>query len=102
MGEPRDDESTETTQQRRFGRYRIVEPLASGGMAQIFKAQTAQGKIFTLKKILKDFSNNPDFIRMFLDEAKISLSLKHQNVVRVLDFGQMDGTYYLAMEFVFG
>ncbi|MBN8555213.1 MAG: protein kinase [Deltaproteobacteria bacterium] len=87
---------------KQFGRYLILEQLATGGMAQIFKAKTAQSRIFTLKKILPDYSSNADFIKMFLEEAKISLSLKHPNIVRVLDFGQLEGTYYLAMEFVFG
>lgn len=86
----------------RFGRYLLLEPLAKGGMAQIYKASTPTGKVFTLKKILQDYSANPDFIKMFLEEAKISLNLKHPNVVRVLDFGQNEGTYFLAMEYVFG
>ncbi|MDB5036941.1 MAG: hypothetical protein JWQ35_469 [Bacteriovoracaceae bacterium] len=86
----------------KFGRYTVVEPLAKGGMAQIYKARTATGKTFTLKKILKDYSENTEFIQMFLEEAKISLSLKHPNVIRVLDFGQLDGSYFLAMEYVFG
>ncbi len=90
------------TEENKFGRYSVVEPLAKGGMAQIFKARTTQGKTFTLKKILKDYSDNTDFIQMFLQEAKISLQLKHPNCVRVLDFGQIDGTYFLAMEYVFG
>jgi serine/threonine protein kinase len=89
-------------QDQRFGRYSLLEPLAKGGMAQIYKAATPQGKVFTLKKILQDYSSNPDFIKMFLDEAKISLNLKHPHIVRVLDFGQVDGTYFLAMEYVFG
>lgn len=86
----------------RFGRYTLMEPLAKGGMAQIYKAITPNGKIFTLKKILQDYSDNPEFIKMFLEEAKISLNLKHPNIVRVLDFGQVDGSYFLAMEYVFG
>ncbi len=87
---------------QQYGRYHVLEPLAKGGMAQVFKAKTQQGRVFTLKKILKDYSENAEFIRMFLEEAKLSLSMKHQNVVRVLDFGQLDGSYFLAMEYVFG
>lgn len=86
----------------KLGRYTILEELAVGGMAQIFKARTGNEKILTLKKILSEYSSNPDFIKMFLEEAKISLQLKHPNVVRVLDFGQVDGAYFLAMEYVFG
>ncbi len=97
MSSPREPETSE-----RFGRYVLLETLAKGGMAQIYKAATPNGKIFTLKKILADYSSNSDFIKMFLDEAKISLNLKHDNVVRVLDFGQFEGNYFLAMEYVFG
>lgn len=71
-------------------------------MARIYKASTSGDRVFTLKKILPDYSDNEEFIRMFLEEAKISLSLKHPNIVRVLDFGQIEGSYYLAMEYVFG
>lgn len=71
-------------------------------MAQIYKATTPTGKIFTLKKILHEYSSNQEFIKMFLEEAKISLSLKHPNIIRVLDLGQLEGSYYLAMEYVFG
>jgi len=91
----------ETTAQK-FGRYRILEHLAKGGMAQIYKAETPNNKVFTLKKILSDFSSNPEFIKMFLEEAKISLKLKSPHIVRVLDFGQYEGVYFLAMEYVFG
>lgn len=86
----------------RFGRYEIKEQLATGGMAKIYKASTSGNRVFTLKKILPDYSTNDEFIRMFLEEAKISLSLKHPNIIRVLDFGQLEGSYYLAMEYVFG
>jgi len=86
----------------RFGRYSLIEHLAKGGMAQIYKAATPNGKVFTLKKILSDYSANPDFIKMFLEEAKISLNLKHPHIVRVLDFGHVEGAYFLAMEYVFG
>lgn len=85
-----------------FGRYNVIEPLAKGGMAQVYRAKTQQGRVFTLKKILKDFSDNEEFIKMFLEEAKLSLSMKHPNVIRVLDFGQIEGSYFLAMEYVFG
>ncbi len=85
-----------------FGRYQIIEPLAKGGMAQVYRAKSTQGRIFTLKKILKDYSDNPDFVKMFLEEAKLSLSMKHPQVVRVLDFGQIEESYFLAMEYVFG
>lgn len=96
------DLQDENSEAKKFGRYTIVELLATGGMARIFKARTTHENVLTLKKILPEYSTNPDFIKMFLEEAKISLNLKHPNVVRVLDFGQIEGNYYLAMEYVFG
>lgn len=87
---------------QKFGRYQILEHLATGGMAKIYKASTSNGRIFTLKKVLQEYAQNEDFLRMFLEEAKISLIMKHPQIVRVLDFGQLDGSYYLAMEYVFG
>lgn len=97
-----DDGPAEGENLGRFGRYQLIEHLAKGGMAQIFKAATPNGKVFTLKKILSDYSSNPEFIKMFLEEAKISLNLKHPHIVRVLDFGHVEGAYFLAMEYVFG
>lgn len=86
----------------KFGRYELLEHLATGGMARIYRASTNNKRSFILKQILQEYSHNEEFIRMFLQEAKISLALKHPNIVRVLDFGQLDKSYYLAMEYVFG
>lgn len=96
------DFDSENRSEKRFGRYEILEHLATGGMAKIYKASTSANRIFSLKKILPDFSKNEEFIQMFLQEAKISLNLKHPNVIRVYDFGQVEESYYLAMEYVFG
>jgi len=86
----------------KFGRYDLLEHLASGGMAKIYRASTNGNRSLIIKKILPDYSANEDFIKMFLEEAKISLALKHNNIVRVIDFGANEGSYYLAMEYVFG
>lgn len=95
------DSADSLLESKKLGRYTILELLATGGMARIFKAKTAE-KIITLKKILPEYSDNPDFIKMFLEEAKISLNLKHPHIVRVVDFGQIESHYFLAMEYVFG
>lgn len=86
----------------KFGRYEIIEHLATGGMAEIYKARTIHSQALIIKKVLPAYNKNEDFIQMFLEEAKISLGLKHPQIIRVLDFGQLDGSYYLAMEYVFG
>ena len=96
------DSDSQEESEKKFGRYEIIEELATGGMARIYKASTSANRIYSLKKILPDFSKNEEFIHMFLQEAKISLNLKHPNIIRVYDFGQVEESYYLAMEYIFG
>jgi eukaryotic-like serine/threonine-protein kinase len=88
------------------GRYTIVSKLADGGMAEIFLGiqHGAEGfqKPVVLKRILTAFSADPQFRNMFLDEAHISMSLNHSNVVQVLDLGVSRGRYFLVLELVDG
>ena len=89
-----------------FGRYQILEPLAVGGMAEVFRAQTAGASGFlkevVIKRILPSYSEDPHFVKMFVDEARIAARLHHPNIVQVFDFDVVDGTYYIAMEYVEG
>ena len=91
---------------RSFGRYRLVEPLASGGMADVWRAETtlAEGvvKQVALKLVRGEHGARSDFVRMFVEEARLASRLGHANVVQVLDFDQVDGRYYIAMELVRG
>jgi hypothetical protein len=89
-----------------FGKYLLCEPLAQGGMAEVFRA-VMQGpagveKQVALKRILPFLASSPDFVTMFVDEARIACSLTHVNIAQVFEFGQVDGAYYLAMELVDG
>ncbi|HVZ86517.1 MAG TPA: serine/threonine-protein kinase, partial [Polyangia bacterium] len=88
------------------GRYTILRKLADGGMAEIFLAvqHGAEGfeKQVVLKRILTQYSADPQFRNMFLDEAHISMSLQHGNIVQVLDLGVASGRYFLALELVDG
>jgi serine/threonine protein kinase len=88
------------------GRYTILGKLADGGMAEIFLAiqHGAEGfeKAVVLKRILTQYSADPQFRNMLLDEAHISMSLQHGNVVQVLDLGVAAGRYFLALELVDG
>lgn len=90
----------------RFGKYVLLERLAFGGMAEIFAASLkgAEGfeKRLVIKRILPQFSSDPSFVKMFIDEALIAANLSHPNIVQVYDFGEVYGRYYLAMEFVNG
>ncbi len=89
-----------------FGRYVLTEQVGEGGMAEVYLAnvRVAEGltKRVVIKKIRKDFADQREFMRMFVDEAKVALSLNHANIVQVFDFGQVHGTFYLAMELVEG
>lgn len=90
-----------------FGKYYLVDKLAVGGMAEIFLARPPQGatsgpSYLVIKRILPHFSTNAQFIDMFIDEAKISVQLEHENIVPVFDLGKVGETYFLAMQFVAG
>jgi serine/threonine protein kinase len=90
----------------RFGKYRLQERIALGGMAEVFRA-VAEGpagveKVVALKRILPLLSGAGDFVTMFIDEARIAASLTHVNIAQVLEFGEVGGQYYLAMELVEG
>ena len=89
-----------------FGKYFLHERLAVGGMAEIFKAKMygidGFEKNMVVKQILPQYSRHKDFIQMFIDEAKITVSLSHGNIVPVFELGETDGIYYIAMEQIDG
>jgi len=88
------------------GRYTIVGKLADGGMAEIFLAKQhgAEGfeKLVVMKRVLTAFSADPQFRNMFIDEAHISMSLSHGNIVQVLDVGLAGERTFLVLELVEG
>ncbi|MGQ0508149.1 MAG: protein kinase domain-containing protein [Myxococcaceae bacterium] len=90
----------------RLGKYEILTRLAVGGMAEIFLAVvTGIGgfrKLVTLKRILPDLRREEQFVKMFLDEARISAALSHSNIAQVFDLGVEGDELYIAMEFVAG
>ena len=90
----------------RLGNYHIVRKIGGGGMAQIYLAKT-QGlagfeKHLALKVINREYADEERFVQMLIDEAKITVGLSHVNIAQVFDLGQVDGIYYIAMEFVDG
>jgi tRNA A-37 threonylcarbamoyl transferase component Bud32 len=88
------------------GRYTVVRKLANGGMAEIFLAsqQGHEGfqKPVVLKRILGTIYADPQFRNMLIDEAHISMSLTHSNIVQVLDLGLAGGRYFLVLELIDG
>ncbi|MEO7331226.1 MAG: protein kinase [Minicystis sp.] len=87
-------------------RYRVLERLASGGMAEVFLAESAgiEGfkKQVAIKRVLPHLSEKKRFIAMFLDEARLSAHLSHSNVAQVFDIGVGDNAYFIVMEYVDG
>src|SRR5262245_56728520 len=89
-----------------FGKYQLVKRLARGGMAEVFLARQSgpEGfqRLVAVKRILPHLVDAQDFVRMFLDEARLAAPLTHSNVVHVYDFGRVDEHYFIAMEYVDG
>jgi eukaryotic-like serine/threonine-protein kinase len=87
-------------------RYRVIEKLESGGMAEVFRAESTglEGfrKQVAIKRVLPHLGRNSKFISMFLDEARLSAQLSHSNCVQVFDIGVRDDAYFIVMEFVDG
>lgn len=87
-------------------RYRVIERLESGGMAEVFRgeAESLAGfkKLVAIKRVLPHLAQNEKFIRMFLDEARLCARLNHANIVQVFDIGHVENTYFIVMEFVDG
>jgi serine/threonine-protein kinase len=95
-----------TAKERQFGKYRLLEHIATGGMGEIFKArhvdQPESKPPVALKRILKHRSKDKRFVRMFFKEAKIISELDHPNLIHVDDFGKEQEQFYMTMEFVEG
>jgi serine/threonine protein kinase len=87
-----------------FGKYQLVKRLARGGMAEVFLARQSGPEGFhrqvAVKRILPHLVDSQDFVRMFLDEARLAAQLGHPNVVHIYDFGKVDEHYFIAMEYV--
>ncbi|HEY8210890.1 MAG TPA: protein kinase [Myxococcaceae bacterium] len=90
----------------RLGRYTLERKLAAGGMAEVFLARQSgpEGfeKVCVMKRMLPALAGDPSFVRMFLDEARLAAQLNHPNIAQIYDFGEVSGTFYLAMEYVPG
>lgn len=89
-----------------FGKYYLIDRIAMGGMAEIFRAKSfgvgGFENLVVIKRILSHLSVNDQFVRMFMDEAKISAVLQASNIVRIYDFGKIRDNYFIAMECVEG
>ncbi|HZL16424.1 MAG TPA: protein kinase [Polyangia bacterium] len=89
-----------------FGRYTLLERLALGGMAEVFRARISSShgfeKVLVIKRILPHLAADANFVSMFIDEAKLTAQLTHPKIVQILDFGDVEGQYFTALEYVEG
>ncbi len=89
-----------------FGKYELLAHLATGGMAEIYLARMGGtdgfSKLVVVKRLLANMASDHEFIQMFLDEARINARLSHSNIVQVLELGEVDNQYFIAMEYVSG
>lgn len=89
-----------------FGRYEILSRLATGGMAEVWlaKASSVGGfeKRVVLKTMLPHLAESPQFTKMFISEASLAAQLSHPNIVHIFDLGEIEGRYFIAMEYVAG
>jgi len=86
--------------------YEILAKLASGGMAEIFLAKSASiggvERYVVLKRIMRQRAADAQFVRMFLDEARLAAQLQHANIAQVYDIGKLGDAYFFTMEYVHG
>lgn len=89
-----------------IGKYQVLERLAVGGMAELFKARAAGDhgfeKLVVIKRILPHLASDPAFVHMFIDEARLTASLDHPGIVQVYELGNEGGTPYIVMQYVDG
>jgi serine/threonine protein kinase len=86
--------------------YEILAKLATGGMAEIFLARAAGAagleRYVVLKRVLRERATDANFVRMFLDEARLAAQLQHPNIAQVYDIGKLGDSYFFTMEYVHG
>lgn len=93
-------------QPARLGKYLLLDRIAVGGMAELYRAKIigVQGfeKLIAIKKILPHLATEAELVTSFIDEAKLAALLQHQSIVQIYDFGKVDDSYFIAMEYLLG
>ncbi len=89
-----------------FGKYYLLERINVGGMAEVFRAKAygVEGfeRLVAVKRILPNIAEDTEFIKMFIDEAKIAVQLNHANIAQIFDLGMVNASYYIALEHIHG
>jgi serine/threonine protein kinase len=106
QGRPPEPPSKVPAKEELYGPYRLLEKVAVGGMAEVFRAKRSgvEGfeKVVAVKRILPHLSQNKEFVDMFINEAKMVAGLTHPSIVQISDLGKIDKSYYIAMEYIHG
>ena len=91
---------------KKFGKYQLLQKIAVGGMAELYRAKVTRDhgfeKLVAIKKILPHLTDQGNLVKAFIDEAKLAAHLQHENIVQIYDFGSIEGEYFIAMEYLFG
>src|SRR5688572_27796723 len=91
---------------KKFGRYFLLDHIAQGGMAEIYRARLASpdgaGRLIVIKRIQAGFGANSEFLQMFKSEIKVTMGFSHPNIVQLYDFGEENAQPYIVMELVDG
>ncbi len=89
-----------------FGKYALLEQIGQGGMAEVFLAKQVgvEGfeKFTVIKRIRPQFSQDANFVEMFLNEAKLAARLNHSNIVQIYELGAIENSYFISMEYIAG
>lgn len=87
-------------------KYVLLDLIGAGGMAEVYRCKLSghQGfeKLIVLKKLHSQVAKDPEIVANFIDEARLAALLQHENIATIYDFGEMDGSYFIAMEYLFG
>lgn len=90
----------------KLGQYTLLDKIAQGGMAEVFKAKTRDAKslerLVVIKRILPHIAANPEYVEMLIDEAKIAVHFTHGNIAQIYDLGRTGEDYFIVMEYVDG
>ena len=90
----------------KFGKYWLTDRIAVGGMAELYRGKISgeEGfeKAVAVKKILPHLSAEQEAVSYFIDEARLAALLQHPNIVQIYDFGRLEDSYFIAMEYLFG
>src|SRR3954469_25058214 len=94
------------TENFQFGKYTVIWKIGAGGMAEIFKCRLSGiggfDKTVVVKRLSPDRMDDGEFVKMFLDEARISANLSHPNIVQIYEIDQVGDVPFIAMEYVRG